>query len=677
MYQVRIHVLIFTKDQTLQVEELYLIEKIKLKITVVSKPIRSLEVYETADMIVVDGENNTQTLEYVEQIRQRGIPLTVPIVVLVEEGWETYKQVLEVLGVTGYQPKAFAKQHMSLVLRTYIEHISAIKRWKQKDILFNALLNNIPYMSWFKDKDSNYIKVNQAFIEHCGKTEDEIEGRGDFYVWDGNIGKQCRIYDQEVMEKLKSIVFEECIPGRKGRRYFNIYKAPVQAEDGEVIGTVGVARDITDQRVAQSQIEKLAYCDYLTDIGNRRGLYQFIEQIIQGNKEEIAMMFIDLDNFKQLNDIYGHYYGDRGLQLIAQKLQEVCLDAYVSRVGGDEFVVVWEGGISEKWLELKADEILEAIRTIFTKDDIKFVVSASIGIVTGNIKKDSLENILSRGDMALYQAKEGGKGQYVFYTTELEIKQQFNIQIQHALEQALLKNEIVLYYQPQYTTDKKLIGFEALMRWNNDVYRNIPILEIIKLLEASTIITQVGEYVMQQAMKFAKVINHDSKNNLVIWMNISCVQIMAEGFVDRLRELMYDLQIKPEMIGIEITETVLLENTEKNMEKLHILKEMGIKIAIDDFGMEYSSLNYLFRLPLSELKIDKDFVEHIHTKDEHAKLVKLIIDIAHHLQLDVIAEGVECEAQLEILKNMNVEGIQGYLFSKPLSEVEAKKIANR
>ena len=279
--------------------------------------------------------------------------------------------------------------------------------------------------------------------------------------------------------------------------------------------------------------------------------------------------------------------------------------------------------------------------------------------------------------MALYQAKEGGKGQYVFYTTELEIKQQFNIQIQHALEQALLKNEIVLYYQPQYTTDKKLIGFEALMRWNNDVYRDIPILEIIKLLEASTIITQVGEYVMQQAMKFAKVINHDSKNNLVIWMNISCVQIMAEGFVDRLRELMHDLQIKPEMIGIEITETVLLENTEKNMEKLHILKEMGIKIAIDDFGMEYSSLNYLFRLPLSELKIDKDFVEHIHTKDEHAKLVKLIIDIAHHLQLDVIAEGVEYEAQLEILKNMNVEGIQGYLFSKPLSEVEAKKIANR
>lgn len=744
------------------------------------------------DLIIIDFVNEEVGRNNIEFIKRNSRFNNVPIIAVLEEVQKKNLKEIINLGVKDYIIKPYSTYEMIIRLKNSLDYIVAIKESKNKKLQFDALLNNTPYMAWFKDKKSNYIMVNDDFKEHSGKDLDTISGRDDKFVWDGQIGGKCREYDLEVMNERKRIIFDEVIPGKKGYRQFNIHKAPVVDEYDNVVGTIGVARDITDlknkdaklniilenipfavclksnngtilninskfseytnldkleildsemlsaedskikenvrredleiinekkskiferhirnrneerivevykspvfdisnevigivalfrdvtdERKNQEYIKKLAYTDALTNLQNRRSLYEYINSEIDKNGLDVILMFIDLDNFKKLNDSCGHSYGDEALILIANKLKKVCKGAFVSRIGGDEFVIVWENIKDNNELRDKIEEILSAIKIEFNKGDKTNIISASIGVVIGNWRDNTIESLLLKGDLALYKAKEKGKNQYIIYTESLEKERIFNLKIERDLRDAVKRDEIDVYYQPQYTSKMELKGFESLFRWKNESYKKVPIIDIINIMEECNIIDEISMTILKKAFKFAKKINKNRDNIIVVSINISGMQIMNDNFVDKFIGLIKEIEVSPSWIGIEITETVLLSNIDENIKKIKELKDLGIMISLDDFGTGYSSLNYLIKLPLSQVKIDRSFIKGMNSRDEYIKLVKLMIDISHSIAIPVIAEGVEELSELKILEKMGIDYIQGYLFSKPVNESEAEKL---
>lgn len=744
------------------------------------------------DLIVIDIINEEESIGNIESIKINNRFNKTPIMIVIEDGYKKNIGKFIEQGVKDYIVKPYDKQDLIIRFRNFFEYVAAIKLYKNRDLQFYALLNNTSYMAWFKDKKSNYIIVNNEFKEHSGKELEVISGRDDNFVWDGKIGEKCREYDLEVMNERKQIVFDEVIEGKKGYRQFNIHKSPVLDEYDNVIGTIGVARDITDlknkdaelniiienipfavclksndgtilninskfeeytnldssqiigldmlgienfkieedirkedleiikekkskvferhikvmdkerlmeiykspvfdisdevigivalfrdvteERKMQKHIKKLAYTDALTNLQNRRSLYKYVDCEISKKGLDLTLMIIDLDNFKKLNDSCGHSYGDEALILIANKLKIVCKDAFVGRIGGDEFVVVWENIKNENELRKLTEEILLAIKMEFNKGGKTNIISASIGVVTSNWKDNSIETLLLKGDLALYKAKEKGKNQYVMYTESLEKERIFNLKIERDLRDAVKNDEIDVYYQPQYTSGKELKGFEALFRWKNTMYKDVPVIDLIRIMEECNIIDEISNTILKKAFRFAKRINENSKNIIIVSINISGMQIMNDNFVDKFKDLIKEIDVSPNYIGIEITETVLLSNIDDNIKKIKSLKDLGITISLDDFGTGYSSLNYLIKLPLSQVKIDRSFIQGMNSRYEYIKLVKLIINLAHSISMLVIAEGVEKVSELKILEEINIDYIQGYLFSKPVNELEAENL---
>ncbi|MDO5793409.1 MAG: EAL domain-containing protein [Turicibacter sp.] len=747
------------------------------------------------DLIIIDNSDLKESVEIIQYIKHY-ISRQIPILISFEDKLRSKLNQLIEVGISDYIIKPYTKEMLKLRIQNNLNLIDAFKMSKKKELQFDALLNNTPYMAWFKDKNSHYITVNREFREHSGKDDETIHGRDDQFVWDGQIGERCREFDLIVMNERRQIMFDEIIPGKKGYRQFNIYKAPVMDEMGDVIGTIGIARDITelknkdtklsiilenipfsvflkdtegyyidtntnfskfcglpreeiignlsyghelnkeakaeDQLVITSQeshvfnrklcmngtermleiykapvfdisqkvigivgvirditdvirtqehIKKLAYTDFLTHLQNRRSLYHYFQEELAQKNIPLTIMFIDLDNFKKLNDSFGHHVGDQALVVIAKKFAKICDDAFVARIGGDEFIAVWEQ-MKDDVLMKKLNSLLDEMRMEFSKGEQANIISVSIGVVKDEMSSIDVETLLLKGDLALYKAKEKGKNQYVIYTDDLEKERLFNLQMEYDLRQAIQNHEIELYYQPQYTVEKELVGFEALFRWNHPNYKHIPVDEIIRLIEELRLIDEVSNYVFLQACAFANQINQHREKTIVVSINISALSIMNDNFVDNLKSLIKQANVNPNYIGIEITETVLMENINENMTKILQLKDLGITISLDDFGTGYSSLNYLIHLPLSKVKIDRSFIQGMGKQEEFKDLVRLIINIAHSLDLPVVAEGVEVKDELDILKSMEIDTIQGYYFSRPVDKENAislvkEKVENR
>lgn len=790
---------IFIKSNTTELENMLLsiVENNKFNYTVriySSNKLKDLELVKP-DFIVIDSVEVDDTKKCIEEIKSRFKYLKDKIVVSIsKDNRDELAEIID-LGISEFLFKPYKFNEVFLRFRNFMNYVSALKISRNKEIQFNALLNNTPYMAWFKDKDSNYIMVNEDFKVHSGKTMNDIYGKDDKYVWDGKIGDKCREYDLEVMEKRKGIVFDQIIPGKKGFREFNIHKAPVVDELDNILGTIGVARDITEiknkdnqlriiienmpfivvlkdihgvilevssnilklynlsreelvgttsehlvstiipkkffeledienkeviekkkslefQREivwknkkyvikvykspiidiegkvsaivtlfkdvteeigVQEKITKLAFTDALTGMGNRRALYKYLDKNIR-ESIDMTIGFIDLDNFKKLNDIYGHNYGDKILKRFSSKLSKVCKESLIVRLGGDEFVVVWSKIIESKDLMAKVDNILSEVKEIFKKYDKTKLLSASIGIVVENGRGNTIEGLMAKGDFALYKAKELGKNQYVFYTEELKKENMFNVEIESDLANAINRGEVVLNYQPQYSSHKELKGFEALFRWKNEKYKDIPINRIIRVIENSNMMIPIGECILEKSFIFANKVNKKSDKTITISVNISPIQIMSDNFVERVKFIMNKTNVSPKSIVFEITESVLLDDISKNIEKLNQIRDLGISIALDDFGTGYSSLNYLVKLPINEVKIDRSFVMGIRSSDKYTNIIKHITEIAHTLSLSVVAEGVEENWELDIIKDIGIDYIQGYLFGKPMTEQESMKI---
>ncbi|MCA1294884.1 EAL domain-containing protein [Paenibacillus sp. alder61] len=457
-------------------------------------------------------------------------------------------------------------------------------------------------------------------------------------------------------------------------RWFLARGKIVYNEAGEPYRLTGSISDIHELKLSQERLLHLAYHDELSDLPNRLYLLQELESFFAGPRRKAALFFVDTDNFKYINDTLGHKFGDRVLREASSRLASLIAaeEAMLFRLGGDEFVILQKDIDTTGRAILLAERLLEGFKTPFHIDGSDLYISISIGISFYPQHGTTPEEILKNADVAMYAAKEAGKGKYMIF--DPAFLQAFNdrVLLEKHLRQGLSNEEFLLYYQPQVSLKTgKVIGFEALIRWNSPELGFVSPLTFIKVAEDSRLIVSIGEWVILQACRFAKRLQNEGLGHYKIAVNISVVQLQQEDFVDKVMEALSTTGLAPQYLELEITESTIIESFDRLIPNLTYLRAQGIQIALDDFGTGYSSLGYLKQMPITTLKIDKTFIEQVPAEDDKRSLARAIVLIGRKMGLQVIAEGVETDRQIRHVKRSKCDVIQGYYISKPLPEEEA------
>jgi diguanylate cyclase (GGDEF)-like protein len=428
--------------------------------------------------------------------------------------------------------------------------------------------------------------------------------------------------------------------------------------------------------LAHQQARYQAFHDPLTGLPNRAYLNSRLEEEMQKarcNDASGAVMFIDLDDLKTVNDSFGHACGD---DLIKAAAAQICgavgPDAFVARVGGDEFIVILPGESNLRQIAQIADELLQAAQREYSVGGRDIHMSVSLGVTMYPSDGDQAQEILKNADNAMYAAKAAGRNCWRFYEAAMLKDAYEKLLLTNSLRHALERGEFSLHYQPQIAlNDGEIIGFEALLRWQSQEHGAISPVRFIPLAEQSGLILPIGEWVFGEACRFAHKLANLGYHKLHVAVNVSPRQLADADFVSMVRRCLEEANIGPAQLEVEITENVLIESLEDSTRKLEALNALGIKLSLDDFGTGYSSLTYLRNLPVATLKIDKTFIDKILEDKVQEGFIRSIIDMAHVLGLNVVAEGVETQPQLTKLIQFDCDCVQGYLFSKPLAEPAA------
>jgi diguanylate cyclase (GGDEF)-like protein len=454
------------------------------------------------------------------------------------------------------------------------------------------------------------------------------------------------------------------------------YTLSSQIEEGIVVGYVLTVRDVTVRKEMEQRIEYYAYYDGTTGLPNRMLVHDRLSQTLREAKEhdqEIAVLFLDLDRFKQINDRFGHAGGDELLTEVAYRLQEMVSGAAtVARQGGDEFILILPRLDSMAQATSTAEQILRVFRNPFYLEGEEVYVKPSIGISFFPLDGHLADDLIQNANSAMHKAKEMNGNTYRAFSSEQMGPDMKKIRLENDLYRALENNELELFYQPQVRLSKNIvIGVEALVRWNHPLHGKIAPSDFIPIAEDTGLITSIGEWILEEACSQAKNWQEQSHCSLRVAVNISAQQFQREGLVDTVKEVLARTGLAPEFLEIEITENTLLLNTEETVTTMKRLKSIGVRISIDDFGTGYCSLQYLREFPIDTLKIDKVFIDDIKSENSSAPITTTIIALAHSLNLHVIAEGVETLEQQKFLQANNCDLVQGFLYSKP---VQAGKI---
>lgn len=446
---------------------------------------------------------------------------------------------------------------------------------------------------------------------------------------------------------------------------------------GRPANYVSFSKDLSETVAARQRIEQLAYSDALTGLPNRVRLSERIEFAIglaRRQKSRFAVLFIDLDRFKQINDSLGHIFGDQVLIEVAQRITS-CLRRVdtTARLGGDEFVLLLHqtDGFGA---ETTAHRILEVMSRPFEINRMKFSLSASIGVAIYPEDGETLDDLIKNADSAMYHVKERGRGDFRFYRRQMNLDLLTRVKIEHALREALGQQRIHLAYQPQLDLHRgEIIGAEALLRWTDPVLGAVSPAQFIPIAEETGFIIPLGAWVMREAIRQAEQWNVQGIQ-VTMSVNVSAVQFHQASFVSSLVELLKASELPPGQLELELTESILIQNAEETLVRLKALAELGVKLAIDDFGTGYSSLGYLKRFPIHRLKIDQSFVRDIPDDESDAAIATAVINLAHSLNLKVIAEGVENQSQREFLIEAGCDEYQGYLFAPGLAPDEFERL---
>jgi diguanylate cyclase (GGDEF)-like protein/PAS domain S-box-containing protein len=659
-------------------------------------------------------------------------------------------------------------------------------------VYHKTILDSIPFMIWLKDKDSRILAANIAYAEMAGASDTKLlEGKTDYDFWSPLLAKTYIEDDLKVMESGEPIILVEKVKKKNGSAsWAETYKAPVIVNN-EVIGTVGYARDISEERRLLSTItekdlqftsllknlpltivrydtnckrtfvntnhenasvligktpeemwiptiknitaeefqarlmhvlfhgekqtfemqceeegkiivnmvtllpefdehhqvigaltiandvseiskyrddlEYMAYHDALTALPNRTLVNQELQKLAKAGSC-FALLFMDLDLFKEINDTLGHVVGDELLVEAAKRIASTvrAIDT-VARIGGDEFAILVSDYKDKAQLKTLAEKIAEKLSAPFTIDEINFFVSASIGIACYPTDSDSVEDLIKYADTAMYDAKKQGRNNFQFYSPELTQEAMEHLAIATALRYAIQKKEFFLLYQPKVDMSSgRVVGAECLLRWHGHVLGQIEPDKFIPIAEESGLIIDIGAWVLETSCKVAAQLNKDRQEPLNIAINVSTKEFSGNCFIENLQRCLETTGCRPEWITLEMTESLLLQDTNLALETLMKIDKMGITLSIDDFGTGYSALAYLSKFPIKQVKIDRSFVMDITHTASAASLVKAIIAMAQSLNKELVAEGIETEEQAKLLKEYGCNQAQGYFYSKPL-----------
>lgn len=466
-------------------------------------------------------------------------------------------------------------------------------------------------------------------------------------------------------------ILEFEIQGLKGtRRWLETHATPLRDGDGNITMLLGITRDTTERKHNEERIQYLASYDSLTGLPNRRNLDDYLLSILSLAKRHntnFAVMFLDLDHFKDINDTLGHNIGDLLLIESASRLQSVLREEdMISRLGGDEFIILLPK-IEMYGAERVAQKLLEITRNPFHIEAHELSITASIGIALYPHDGQEFETLYKNADTAMYRAKQDGRNGYCFFTEDMQRNSIRNLELSNALHHALSENQLTLHYQPQFSSvTHKLIGAEALLRWNHPELGSISPAEFIPIAEDNGLIIPIGEWVLRNALQQAKRWMEQGNEPIIMAVNLSAVQFKHIHLVDRVTTILDEISIPREYLELELTESTAMHDPQHAINVIHDFHSHGIRMSIDDFGTGYSSLSYLKKFKIYKLKIDQSFIRDIHTNQEDRAIISAIIHMAKSLGLQTIAEGVETISQLDYLKAEGCDEIQGYFYSRPL-----------
>jgi diguanylate cyclase (GGDEF)-like protein len=448
----------------------------------------------------------------------------------------------------------------------------------------------------------------------------------------------------------------------------------VRGED-ELARLASSFNDMADKIAEREQrITQLAFNDTLTGLPNRTMFQQQLEHLFRasaGDSALFALHCLDLDQFKVINDTLGHPAGDLLLIEAAQRVQEAARGHFVARLGGDEFVVLQRVGEDRDAIDRLAREILETLAKPVRLDANEFVPSTSIGIAIAPEDGSDAETLLRNADLALYRAKDAGRGTYAFFEESLNQRAQERRQLEADLRTAIEQNEFELVYQPLFDLEQsRICSFEALIRWNHPRRGQIAPMEFVPVAEDTGLIVPIGAWVVREACSQAARWPTDVR----VAVNVSPVQFHRGTLQDTILRALAETGLEPDRLEVEITESIFLEGSDATLRVLHSLRSLGIRIALDDFGTGYSSLSYLQSFPFDKLKIDRSFIQNLLTREGASAIVRAITELAHALNIETTAEGVEETAQLMELRAHGCSSVQGFLFAEPMTSADVKRL---
>jgi len=534
------------------------------------------------------------------------------------------------------------------------------------------------------DLEANIEYANEAFLNTTGYSLEEVIGKNPRMLSSGKTPRTT--YNDLWSHITRGDTWEgELVNRRKdGSEYSDLTKiSPLRQPDGRISHYLAIKEDITRRKQAEEAIQQLAFYDPLTDLPNRRLLLDRLQQAIAATTrggEHGALLFIDLDNFKTLNDSLGHDIGDLLLKQVAQRLTGSVREGdTVARLGGDEFVVMLNGlsgNFQEAAYQSEAigEKILASLNKPYQLGAHECHSTPSIGITLFADHNFTVDDVMKRADISMYEAKKAGRNTIRFYDPEVQAAVTARASLETDLRHALTNDELQLYYQIQVDQDGHAIGAEVLLRWSHPKIGMIPPAQFIPLAEETGLILPIGKWVLESACRQIKHWEScPQKSRLMIAVNISARQFRQPDFVTQVNQIIAQTAIDPKRLELELTESMVLGDITDTIAKMHSLKKMGVRFSLDDFGTGYSSLAYLTQLPLDQLKIDQSFVRNIGTKHSDAVIIQTIVGMANNLGIEVIAEGVEKKSQRAFLEDIGCFHYQGYLFGKPLPKNEFEK----
>jgi len=572
-----------------------------------------------------------------------------------------------------YEESDRDRRRTDRAIKLMIEELEQTHKRAEQDLLrarefLDSIIENIPIAVFAKDaKDSRYVLLNRAGEEYYGMPREEMLGKTPEQIFPDDLARVVKEQDRRVVESGTPLFLEghRLDVGIRGHdRVVNSRKLLVRDSSGAPQYLVGVIEDVTERITNEARISHLAHHDALTDLPNRSAFNAALAERLERAQEassSFAVLSLDLDRFKDVNDVFGHPVGDMMMRAAAERLVAEADGAFVARIGGDEFMILMSDDARREDVLSLAERMVEAIGKELEVDDYLSHVGVSVGIAVYPDDGVDAATLLANADSALYRAKREGRGRVCFFETEMDRELRDCRLLQHDLRQAVEQNQLLVYFQPQARMDGEIIGFEALLRWNHPTRGIVPPDQFIPLAEENGLIIEIGEWVLREACREAA----SWPRPLQVAVNLSPVQFQAGDLERCIHQILLETGLAPTRLEVEITEGVLIGDFARALNLLRRLKALGIRIAMDDFGTGYSSLSYLQSFPFDKIKIDRSFILNLEAAPQSAEIVRAVLSLAHALQIPVVAEGVETEAQRAFLQGEACEVMQGYLIGRP------------